>query len=249
MTISNKTTIKTYFETGDFPSQQNFSDFIDSCIFTAETSAQAINGDLNIGGALNVSGAATFNILNIATVSANTGNFTNVNAATVSAATGNYTTLNAATVSAAVVKPTNITGTATNNSASAGSVGEYVFANIPPGASVSLTSGITSNVASISLTAGDWDVWGSAGFAPGASTTQTANVGAISTVTATIPTAPNAGAYSSQVGVATGVSATFAIGMMRISISGTTTVYLAVNSTFGVSTQAAFGFIGARRVR
>lgn len=40
MTSTTKTTIKTYFETGDKPTQSQFSDFIDSCAFLAETSAQ-----------------------------------------------------------------------------------------------------------------------------------------------------------------------------------------------------------------
>jgi hypothetical protein len=37
--------------------------------------------------------------------------------------------------------------------------------------------------------------------------------------------------------------------MQRISISGTTTVYLSAYVTFAISTMAVCGFIGARRVR
>lgn len=76
MTLSTKTTIKTYFQTGDFPSQGNFSDFIDSCVFqkvSAQATAQAIggsitiagscavSGDFSVGGNSNFGGTATFN--------------------------------------------------------------------------------------------------------------------------------------------------------------------------------------------
>lgn len=61
MTISTKTTIKTFFQTGDFPTQQNFSDFIDSTLFLAETSSQTVQNSLVIGGNVTVSGSSTFN--------------------------------------------------------------------------------------------------------------------------------------------------------------------------------------------
>lgn len=80
MTLSNKTTIKTYFQTGDFPSQSNFADFIDSCVFqvvSARATAQNIGGSITIAGScavsgdLSVGGALSFGALNVTTVSAN----------------------------------------------------------------------------------------------------------------------------------------------------------------------------------
>src|ERR1700744_413847 len=55
-----------------------------------------------------------------------------------------------------------IRGTATNDNASAGNVGEYVVSNNTT--AQSLASGTPLNVTSISLTPGDWDVTGSCQF-------------------------------------------------------------------------------------
>lgn len=60
MTISTKTTIKAFYETGDFPSQSNFADFIDSTLFLAETTSQTIQHNLVISGSLIVSGGASY---------------------------------------------------------------------------------------------------------------------------------------------------------------------------------------------
>lgn len=249
MTISTKTTIKTFFETGDFPTQSNFSDFIDSCVFAAETSAQSLAGDISIGGIFSVSGVSTLGALNAASVNSAVVSGASVNGANANLTTLNSTTVNAAVVSAATVNPGNIRGTTTNNNASSGSVGEYIFSNVAPVSAVALSNGATANVTSVSLGAGDWNVWGTTGFSPGATTTQTSNVGAISLSSAILPSAPNNGAYANQGGVPTGLSTTFAVGMTRISLSTTANIFLVVNSTFAASTQKAYGFIAARRVR
>lgn len=47
MTIYNKTTLKTFFETGDVPTGGDFSNFIDSFVNLAETGVQDIAGALN----------------------------------------------------------------------------------------------------------------------------------------------------------------------------------------------------------
>lgn len=57
----------------------------------------------------------------------------------------------------------NIVGVTNGSNAAAGSVGEYVTAS-PTG--ISLTTGTTINLTSISLTAGDWDVSGAVEFSP-----------------------------------------------------------------------------------
>lgn len=140
-------------------------------------------------------------------------------------------------------------GTTTNDDAAAGVVGEYTSSNIAAGSAVSLTTGTTANVTSISLTAGDWEVSGNVITNPGGSTSQTGLIAAISTTSATLPVAPGAGAYA--VGVYSGTANFLALptGTRRLSIAGTTTVYLVANAAFTVSTNAAYGFIGARRVR
>ena len=144
-----------------------------------------------------------------------------------------------------------IPGTTTNDSAAAGNVGEYISSTVLGGSAVGLTSGAPADITSISLTAGDWNVWGSVWFLAGGSTTSTQAIGWISLTSATTPTAPNNGAeYNNTNTNAAGSSpASGPVGMLRISVATTTTVYLSARSTFAVSTMGAYGFIGARRAR
>lgn len=145
---------------------------------------------------------------------------------------------------------TSLTGTATNNNAPAGSVGEYVSSNVPFGSAVALTSTVKADITSISLTAGDWDVSATVGILPAGSTTTSAITSAISTTSVTFPASPGAGGYmSAGFASAAGVGNVLPIGTTRLSLASTTTVYLVAQSTFAVSTSAAYGFIGARRAR
>lgn len=139
-----------------------------------------------------------------------------------------------------------------NSNASAGNIGEFISSAIPSGSSVSLTNNTTANVTSISLTAGDWDVSGQVAFFCNAATTSSAHIGAISTVSATLPTPGTlAGqAYAqSAVNYTAGTTPIFATGTTRISLNATTTVYLLGFSTFAVNTMNVYGVITARRAR
>lgn len=148
----------------------------------------------------------------------------------------------------------NLIGTTTNDNAAAGSVGEYISSTVLVGSAVSLTTSTTTNVTSISLTAGDWDVWGVINYALAAGTTITTLTGSINTVSATNPTVPGFGSYvldvwrsgSEIVGASNLIRP---LGTSRISLASTTTVYLLARAAFTVSTMTAYGLIGARRVR
>jgi hypothetical protein len=142
-----------------------------------------------------------------------------------------------------------IAGTPTNNNANAGSVGEYVSSTVAQGSAVSLTNGTPANVTSISLTAGDWDVWGTVAYSPGGTTVTTNIISGISTTSATLP-AVASGAYAYiPVTFSTGSAPIIPVGTTRISIASTTTVYLVAQSAFTTSTNAAYGGIYARRRR
>lgn len=148
-----------------------------------------------------------------------------------------------------VIGPTDLAGakgqfpaTNTNDSANPGNVGEYVSNQVLPGAAIGLTTGTAKDITSITLTPGDWDVWGNVGL-NAAVTSASAWVGSASV---TDPGAPNSGAYlilPSQAG-----PTLYPIGNKRRSISAATTVYLSVNAAFSGSVSG-YGFIGARRVR
>ncbi len=143
-----------------------------------------------------------------------------------------------------------IIGTTTNDNAAAGSVGSLVESEILVGSAVSLTSTTAANITSISLTAGDWDVWGNCVFLPDASTPLTSIISWISTTSATLPTLPNAGAESLiGTSMTVGTAQALTAGSKRLSLSATTTVYLSCRAVFTISTATAYGYIGARRRR
>jgi hypothetical protein len=143
-----------------------------------------------------------------------------------------------------------LTGTTTNDSASAGIVGQYVSSNIPVGSQVSLTNNTATNITSISLTAGDWDVTGNCVTNPAGTTTQSVIYCWIATASASLPTFPNAGGLTVFAGgFSAGSGQVMSAGVQRISLASTTTVYLQTFVTFAASTNNAYGFIGARRMR
>lgn len=142
-------------------------------------------------------------------------------------------------------------GTTTNDSASAGYLGEYVSANIVPGSAISINTGAANNVTSISLTAGDWDVQGNVAFVPAATTIVTSITGWVSSTSASTPSDANGVAKLAFTPGAANVNDTLIIatGDKRFSLAVTTTIYLSTLGTFTTSTMTSFGFIGARRVR
>ena len=140
-------------------------------------------------------------------------------------------------------------GTATNDSAVAGNVGEYTSSTVASGSAVALTTATPADVTGVSLTAGDWDVWGSVAFVLGAGTTYTSLAAWSSVTSATNPGAPNAGAFGLWTGSGVSPSPVVSAGQQRISVATTTTVHLSVQAAFAVSTLGAYGFIGARRAR
>lgn len=143
-----------------------------------------------------------------------------------------------------------IKGTNTNDNAAATNVGEFIFSEVLIGSEVTLTNGVAANVTSISLTAGDWEVMGNVSYDPGGTTTWNSAAAWTSTTTAAFPTRPNKGALTEIAApMTTGTIQTVTVGAQRMSLSGTTTVFLSTLAGFGTSTLKAYGFLRARRVR
>lgn len=138
-------------------------------------------------------------------------------------------------------------GTATNDNAPAGAVGEYASSLVASGSAVSLTTATTANVASISLTAGDWDVGGNVNFTETTSTVTARSAGLTST-SATVPT-DGSEAFCGVQSTVTSETNSITLSRKRFSLSGTTTVYLVARATFSAGTCAGFGQITARRAR
>jgi hypothetical protein len=142
----------------------------------------------------------------------------------------------------------NIVGTATNNNASAGSVGEYVEGTAAIG-SVSLTSITAKTITSISLTAGDWDVSVIGYFSPDGTTKVREVAVSLSSVNNTLNITPGRFTDDHKQDLTYSTAISHAIPKYRFSLSGTTTVYLVMYADFNTSTMTAGGYISARRVR
>lgn len=158
----------------------------------------------------------------------------------------------ASATSVAFTSTSGIIGTTTNDSAAAGSVGQYISSTVTAGSPTNITTSATAqDVTSISLTAGDWDVSGNIGFFP-ANTTVVHNAqGWVSSTSATFVSSELANIVNngSATLIGQGNPFGFSVPTRRFSLSGTTTIYLSGSSFFGTSTITFYGRIFARRVR
>ena len=143
-------------------------------------------------------------------------------------------------------------GTATNDSATAGNLGEEIQSAVS-GRITGLTSGSVFNITSILLTPGDWDVDGSVGISSATGTTVASFSGAISTANNSLPTLGQYGTAawtgSGQINGIFGVTIQLATSKLRVSIAAPTTYYLNCSQFFSGGTAGGFGNIVARRVR
>jgi len=140
-----------------------------------------------------------------------------------------------------------IVGTTTNDNAAAGKVGEYIEQVILTGSATAITRNTVTNCFSISLTAGDWDVWGNILFVTVGTTCTNLN-SSISTSTGAI----NDNAYVGSMNLLTGtigVNTSVVFPQRRISLSTTTTIY-GIGILTNVSGNGTYcGYLAARRVR
>jgi len=142
-----------------------------------------------------------------------------------------------------------IVGTATSDSAQAGSIGEYLSSTLIAASAVSLTSASAVGLTSVSLSAGDWDVSGVVCYHGSGTTNVTDVKQGINTASAVMPAI---GGYSynyvSAV-VATADDACQVTPTSRFSLAASATAYLNAMADFTVSTLTSYGFIRARRAR
>jgi hypothetical protein len=192
-----------------------------------------------------IGGKTSENIDNIAT---NTAAIATLNAATY---VNSFKTRTGVVVPVQGDYPTSlIPGTTTNDSATAGNIGEYIESVIVSGSAVSLVSGTAKNITSISLTAGDWAVNAIGLINPAGTTNVSVFEASISSTTGTRNTNPG---FFSQIGNLGVVGSAYlpsnSVSNARFSLASTTTIFLVAFSGFTVSTNAAFGMLRAWRVR
>jgi hypothetical protein len=143
-----------------------------------------------------------------------------------------------------------IVGTATNDAANAGSVGEIMSHTTVAGSAVTLTTATTANVDSLTLTAGDWDVTCVVGYVLAATTSVTNLTGGVNTTTATLGALGTKFDFETAANVMTATNnPEMVCPTSQALISGSTKYYLVAQATFTVSTAKAYGIIRARRVR
>ena len=147
--------------------------------------------------------------------------------------------------------PGQIVGTNTNDNANAGNIGEYISSTVAVGSGVSLTPNTITNITSIVLTPGDWDVSGTLYYVgSGVGTNATSGQSSITTVSAGGSiimgqshlfdcASQNLGNYYP----------TSYMGPARFNVSSNTTVYLVGAIVFFAGTMVGAGIIRARRVR
>lgn len=157
------------------------------------------------------------------------------------AAAGTFTTLTA-TGAITPSQTAGIVGTTTNNNANAGSVGEYISTT---GTATSLTNSTYVDLATQSLTAGDWDVECSVQF-NGTSLVASAFAVGVNTIANTNPNSPGTG-QSILGSNFTGGSLTSPL--VRESLSSTTTLRCGGQANFSGGSVTGTGMIRARRVR
>lgn len=139
-------------------------------------------------------------------------------------------------------------GITNGSNAAGGQVGEYISQNSAAG--ISPASGAQVTLVTLSLTPGDWDVWGSAMFSIAAGGTMTNMQAWLNAGVATLPATPNTN-YLALAGTGVSVGTIFAapVGMLRVSISTTTNVYLAGVVVYSAASVTVAGSVAARRVR
>ena len=135
-----------------------------------------------------------------------------------------------------------IVGTTTNNSAQAGSFGEYVDSSV----TTATVATAKTNVTTISLTAGDWDV---------SAVVETTNGGvnayigcSISQTSAAFGPAEGKDYVWGGLNVSAGIGFS-SIPRLRVSLSATTTIYLVSQVPTANITSGVAGYISARRMR
>jgi len=226
---------------------------------SADPAFTAIGGDatLSSGGTLTIGSNAVTNAKQ-AQAAANTlsGNATG--------STANKTDVSVPNCTAAALQwtsgsgfscPTNfassvIAGTTTNDSAAAGYIGEILASDVATGSAVTMSSGSPGTLTSLSVTAGDWECFGTIITKPGGSTTTQSLQGWVSSSTS-LPANLEAGNAWASVnpGSAAGTTNVVKIGPTRVSLASTTTIYLQAQVSFSVSALAVYGIELCLRLR
>lgn len=211
--------------------------------------AAALNGEFNnIVNAINSLDAASTPWSNVKTATLTvTGNSSLAGTLAVSSSSA-LQGLTATTLT--TTSTTNLKGTITNDSASAGNIGEY-NESVVSGVAIAAT-GVFKDATSLSLTAGDWDVT-LVLFYTVSIAGPTIIYGGISTTSGNSATGLTLGSNYVQIwqdsGGSTLGSQAIIIPAYRVSLSGTTIIYAKSRVDYAATTTTMAARLSARRVR
>lgn len=133
-----------------------------------------------------------------------------------------------------------IIGTTGGSTPASGVVGEVIASIITAGSSTAISSGVTTNLTSIVLTAGNWDLFGNIGVN---GTTVGTTVAGISNASGGLPNQEYR-FYSSPLGTASTVASP--VPSFNLNISSGATYYMVINSS-GTGSMIMYGGLYARR--
>jgi hypothetical protein len=156
-------------------------------------------------------------------------------------------TVSATTIAASgLISPANtigVKGTTLSTTTQAGSIGETMTAT---GTAVNLAvSGTVYQIATISPTAGHWDIFSECYFTPAATTTTTLTEAGVNTTTAVLPAVP---LYTVMpIALAANTPIGYALPTQRVLLSATTPYYVNASAAFATSTITATCTITAVR--
>lgn len=210
------------------------------------TNVQAYNSNLTaINQALTSTSSPSFNTVTAALTGTASGNVTSV--------TCNGTAI---TTSGTCSTKGQVPGTTTNDSASAGNVGEVMTATRTGISALSLTSATQTNLFAtpITLTAGQWDCSIVGDFKGAVGTTVTDLYVAMNTTSATLPASGDFNKFELAVPSATAIyggggEPTFFAGPWMVQVATTQIVYGVVYEVFAVSTSSVYGSMRCIRTR
>lgn len=162
----------------------------------------------------------------------------------VGAALGNAVTGSGGAVLATspTITTPNLQGVKNGATAVSGQVGQVITNT---GTGVSVSSGTAANCTSITLTAGDWDVWGNVSFVPGSGTSQTAILASTSSVSATLANPPYVAVL--QAAFPTNAGQSLSVSPLIVNTTSTITEYLVAQASFSGGTESVTCILNARR--
>ncbi len=168
---------------------------------------------------------------------------------------GALTVTGALTNTGAITPSGGITGVTSGVAASAGIVGQVISSTVTSGATVALATTSASTITSITLTAGDWDVWGIAQYVAASTTSVTELVQGTSSTSGCVaaPVTPSDTFYTSFNTAANilapGHNPALNLPTNQYNVSTSTVVCLEVVPRFTASTLTGYGSLYARRRR